>query len=310
MAPVKPKDMFVDANGIRLHYLDWGGEGPVLLFLAGMGCSAHIFSQFAPRFIDSFHVLAVDRRGHGDSDYPDNGYDVQSLTADLRGLLDALKIERVILVGHSMAYLELCRFTVLYPQRVIKLVFLDAAYDSSNPDQRAVWENNPALKMRPKWPEDGFASIQDYSTTVRRLIPSLGAIWGPVLDEEVRHSVRTTAEGKIIDKMSDAEASALQEGLKSYKPEFSSLRVPVLSFFALRDGRDFVSTDWMTPGQQQEVIEYSENTVQTYTRHWADEFRRMLPHARVVLIPNGHHYCFIKQAQLVFEEMRSFLAEP
>ena len=232
------------------------------------------------RFVDGFRVLAVDRRGHGDSDYPDSGYDVETLTADLCGLLDALKIERVILVGHSMAYVELCRFTVLYPQRVLKLVFLDAAYDSSNPDQRVVWENSPAVKMRPKWPEDGFASIQDYSATVRRLIPSLAVIWGPVLDEEVPHSVRTTAEGKVVDKMSDAEASALQDGLKDYKPEFSSLRVPVLSFFALRDGRDFVSTDWMTPAQQQEVIDYSENTVQTYTRHWADEFQRMLPHAR------------------------------
>ena len=50
------KSGFVNVNGIRLHYLDWGGEGPVLLFLAGMTCSAYIFKSFAPRFADKFHA--------------------------------------------------------------------------------------------------------------------------------------------------------------------------------------------------------------------------------------------------------------
>ncbi len=66
---------FVHVNGIHLHYLDWGGPGPVLLFLTGMGCFAHIFDRFAPRFVEDFRVLALDRRGHGDSDYPETGYD-------------------------------------------------------------------------------------------------------------------------------------------------------------------------------------------------------------------------------------------
>lgn len=78
------KSNFVSVNGIRLHYLDWGGKGPVLLFLTGMGCSAYIFGDFAPRFVDQFHVLALDRRGHGDSDYPETGYDPDTLTEDLR----------------------------------------------------------------------------------------------------------------------------------------------------------------------------------------------------------------------------------
>ena len=50
------------AGGIRLHYLDWGGSGPVLLFLTAIGCNAHIFDGFAPRFTDRFHVLALTRR--------------------------------------------------------------------------------------------------------------------------------------------------------------------------------------------------------------------------------------------------------
>ena len=101
---------FVAANGIRLHYLDWGGGGPALLFLAGRGCNGHIFDDFAPRFNGQFHVLALDRRGHGESDYPESGYDIDTLVEDIRQFLDGLRIERVILAGHSLAGVELCHF--------------------------------------------------------------------------------------------------------------------------------------------------------------------------------------------------------
>ena len=75
---------FVNVNGIRLHYLDWGGSGPALIFLTGMGSSAYIYNRFAPRFTDKFRVLGLTRRGHGDSDYPDTGYDADTLVEDIR----------------------------------------------------------------------------------------------------------------------------------------------------------------------------------------------------------------------------------
>ncbi len=102
---------YINANGTRLHYLDWGGHGPVLLFIPGMGCTAHIFDGFAPRFTDQFHVMALTRRGHGESDYPETGYDADTLAEDLKQFLDALEIEKVILAGHSMGYIELSRFS-------------------------------------------------------------------------------------------------------------------------------------------------------------------------------------------------------
>jgi non-heme chloroperoxidase len=120
------KSDFVTVNGIRLHYLDWGGSRHVLLFLTGLGLSAHIYDKFAPRFADRFHVIAMTRRGHGDSDYSAGGYDPDTLTEDLLQFMDVLKIDRAILVGHSFANIELCHFSALHPERVLKLVFLDA----------------------------------------------------------------------------------------------------------------------------------------------------------------------------------------
>ena len=129
MHPHKPKSDFVHASGIRLHYLDWGGDGQALIFLTGMGSTAYIFGDFAPRFTDKFRVLALTRRGQGDSDYPETGYDPDTLVEDIRQFMDAVNVERAILVGHSLAGVELTHFAATHPNRVEKLVYLDALDD-------------------------------------------------------------------------------------------------------------------------------------------------------------------------------------
>ena len=300
---------FVNVNGIRLHYLEWGGKGPVLLFLSGMGCSAYIFGDFAPRFVDRFHVLALDRRGHGDSDYPETGYDPDTLADDLRQFLDVLKTEQVILAGHSMSYIELCHFTALYPERVLKLVFLDAAHDNSSSESKAVFEKNPLPKIIPAWPDTDHTTNEDYINTIKTLYPAMAVIWNKVIEEQTRHTIRITTEGKVVDKMSDAISKAISDTFASYEPEYSALQVPVLSFFAIRDGFDYLSSDYMTDDQKVEVTDFFKTVLQPYIRKYIEQFRRIVPHARVVEILSGHHYCFIKQEQVVFEEMSKFLQE-
>jgi len=127
--PLPAKRGFVTVNGIRLHYLDWGGSGETILFLAGFNDSAHVYDDFAPRFTDRFHVVGLTRRGVGESDKPTGGYDASTRVEDIRQFLDALGIHIVSLIGHSMAGDELTLFATRYPQRVAKLVYLDAAYD-------------------------------------------------------------------------------------------------------------------------------------------------------------------------------------
>ena len=146
------KSDFVKVNGIRLHYLDWGGEGEVLLFLAGMGCNAHIFDHLAQRFADRFHVIALTRRGHGESDHPETGYDIDTLTEDVRQFMDALGINQAILAGHSMASVELSHFAALHPEQVLKLVFLDAAYDRSS----ASFKKHAGKESFEKYPGTGL----------------------------------------------------------------------------------------------------------------------------------------------------------
>jgi non-heme chloroperoxidase len=300
---------FVNANGNRLHYLDWGGVGPVLLFIPGLGCTAHIFDRFAPRFTDQFHVMAITRRGHGESDYPETGYDADTLAEDLRQFLDALKIDKITLAGHSMGYIELSRFALLYPDRVLKLVWIDAAYDRTSPQDKAVMAMNPAPKMMPPWPSEAITSIEDCAATVKRFYPSLAAIWGPEMEADLRANVAITPEGKVVEKMSDAISSALNATIQSYFPDYASIRAPMLSFFVLIDGYDYLSSDYMTEEQKSQVLDYFKNDRLPYYQEYIEQFRYNIPHARIVIIPNGHHYCFLKQEELVFNQMRSFLLE-
>ena len=140
------KSDFVNINGIRLHYLDWGGTGRTLIFLTSMGCSAYIFNRFAPRFTDKFRVLALTRRGQGDSDYPESGYDADTLVEDILQFLDHLNVDKAILAGHSLAGVELTHFAATHPDRVEKLIYLGALDDRRA--ESVIIEQNPLRNIK------------------------------------------------------------------------------------------------------------------------------------------------------------------
>jgi pimeloyl-ACP methyl ester carboxylesterase len=120
-------DQFAVVHGLKLQYVDWGGRGDVVLFLTGLGASAHQFDAFAPRFTANFHVLGLTRRGQGLSDKPPAGYDTATLAEDINGFLDVMRLQPVNLIAHSIGGMEMTRFAVVHPSRAAKLVYLDAA---------------------------------------------------------------------------------------------------------------------------------------------------------------------------------------
>jgi pimeloyl-ACP methyl ester carboxylesterase len=303
------KSDFVRANGINLHYLDWGGNGDVLLFLAGMGCNAHIFDHIAPRFIDKFHVMALTRRGHGESDHPETGYDIDTLAEDLRQFLDALGIEKVILAGHSMASVELSHFAALLPERVLKLIFLDAAYDRSSASYKDMVEKSPWKKLQPPGLDMDYYSPEDYFAAMKRAYPSFKLIWTEAMAEQSLHEITTAPDGKIIDRMSDAITKAINDTLTSYVPEDSKINVPTLAFYSLSKGINTISEEWMTDEQKADLINHVETRENLWTRENIEQFQRNVSHAKIIEIPRGHHYCFIQQEELVYQEMRKFLLE-
>lgn len=121
-------------DGVQLHYVDWEGNGPTVLLLAGLGDTAYIYAEAAPVLAKSFHVLALTRRGYGKSDITREGYALEDRIEDIHEFCDKLQLAKVILVGHSTAGDELTGFAGRYPQRVRGLLYLDAAYDRADPE--------------------------------------------------------------------------------------------------------------------------------------------------------------------------------
>jgi non-heme chloroperoxidase len=126
-SPHNVRFVTVDDN-VKLEVLDWGGSGRPLVFLAGLGATAHVFDDFAPKLTPEYHVYGITRRGYGASSVPGSGYTADRLGDDVLAVLDALGLARPVLVGHSIAGEELSSIASRHPERVAGLVYLDAAY--------------------------------------------------------------------------------------------------------------------------------------------------------------------------------------
>src|SRR6266700_1363691 len=113
---------------VRLEVLDWGGSGRPIILLAGGGNTPNVFDDFAPKLTAHCHVYGITRRGFGASGYSATDHPADRLGDDAVAVIDALNLKRPILVGHSIAGVELSSVANNHPDRVAGLVYLDAAY--------------------------------------------------------------------------------------------------------------------------------------------------------------------------------------
>lgn len=115
-------------KGVALEVIDWGGSGRPLVLLTGLGDTAHGFKRFAGRLTSAYHVYGITRRGNGLSSAPESGYSGDRLGDDVLAVIDALKLDRPVLVGHSIAGQEMSSVGSRHPEKIAGLIYLDAAY--------------------------------------------------------------------------------------------------------------------------------------------------------------------------------------
>lgn len=116
------------APNVDLETLDWGGRGRPIVLLAGGGNTAHVFDDFAVKLTDRYHVYGITRRGSPPSGVPEDGYSGDQMGDDVLAAIDALRLKRPVLVGHSFAGQEMSNVATRHPERVAALIYLDAMH--------------------------------------------------------------------------------------------------------------------------------------------------------------------------------------
>ena len=118
----------LQVNGLALHALEWGEPGrPAIGFLHGGSAHAHWFDAVVPALGDRYHVISLDQRGHGASQWaPRPAYATEDFAGDLVGVMDALGWRRMTVIGHSMGGHNAMAFAAWHPERVERLVVIDS----------------------------------------------------------------------------------------------------------------------------------------------------------------------------------------
>ena len=285
--------------GVQLEVLDFGGSGETMVLLTGLGDNAHVWDGFAYEFTDYFRVIGITRRGFGRSDQPEDGYDVRTRARDDIKVLDHFGIDKAVFVGHSLAGSELSQLGLAYPDRVDKLLYLDAA----DLAERFVFPEEPA---GPPYTDEDGRSLPVYQAASGRLEgfrrPNAAACNGFVFD----------SSGMIVDSVSPQDISdKLLASVKKQRPtNWRKIKAPRLGIFATFTLEDLLPWYWYLSPDQQEVfdrawppiVEWHEDTIQRFRGHAPDH-----PEPIVRELPGAPHYIYISNEAFVVREMREFL---
>lgn len=122
-------DHYVEAGKLRLHYIDYGTAGrPAMLCIHGGAAHGHWFDYVAAGFTPDYHVLAMDQRGHGDSEWVENpDYSYYDYASDIDKVAAKLDLRDFVLVGHSMGGMVSLIYAATFPGRMKKLVIIDTS---------------------------------------------------------------------------------------------------------------------------------------------------------------------------------------
>lgn len=287
------------APDVRLEVLDWGGSGPAMFFLAGIGGTPHAFDDFAPQFRDRFRVYGVTRRGFGASSQAADGYDAATRARDVITVLDSLGVERAILVGHSFAGDELSKIGAHHPRRVRALVYLDAY------DYPPGWQIQPPRGAFPEMTPADSASPGAVSAYFRRVI-GIG-----LPEAEVRAYFSFGADGRLTnDSLTQAKATAAGRAMAGgERSAYARIAAPALAIYTDNYSASRLFTGHATfDVERREAAERYIVAFNAWQSGIQNRFRTEVAGGRTLIIPGAHHYIFISHADRVEREMRDFLA--
>lgn len=266
-------DGYVDANGVRLHYLDWGRpEQPPLMFLHGGSAHARWWDFVVPHLADRYRCIALDLRGHGDSSWSDSAdYTLAAHAGDVAALIEALSLDDVGLIGHSFGGFVAMTLAGTAGPRLSALVIVD-----SRP--RITVRSARFLDALRKLPQARYTSLDE---ALRRfqLLPSENTARREIFEHIVRHGVVRRPDGTWTLKF-DRRAMAGNPA-QDLSPALAAADCPIL---AVR-------------GEHSPIVSVAALA----------EFPAVNPRAVTVEVPGAHHHLMLDRPAELAQVIRSFL---
>jgi pimeloyl-ACP methyl ester carboxylesterase len=189
-------DEFIIAGDVTLHYVQWGEQGPPIVCVHGLTANAFCFQSYADELASDHRVIAYDLRGRGDSDKLEDGYSIPIHTDDLSELIDELGLERPIIIGHSLGALIALNFAAQYPDKLSKLVLVDAGAPLpwKTPAEQPLWLTTAISRLG--------VPVASYDEYIARLkaAPFLGPYWNEYVDLYFKHDVYPNSDGTVASK--------------------------------------------------------------------------------------------------------------
>lgn len=272
---VEPREHTSEARGLRFHYVEWGEPGaPAIVLLHGVSAMCRIWDPLARALQGRYHLLALDQRGHGDTEWPaEPAYSTEDYVADLEALVDAWGLERFGLIGLSMGAMNAIAYTARHQERISHLISVDIR-PAVNPDKR------PNRQQDRHTAEDGHPTLPSLDAAF--IARKLGHPHTP--DESLRHHVQHQ-----LKQREDGQWTYKHDPRVSYhwRPgnlwaELPAIRVPVL---IIRGGKSYV-----LPADV------------------AEQMRDAFPNAELVTIDEAAHTVPEDRPQEFIEAVDSFLS--
>jgi pimeloyl-ACP methyl ester carboxylesterase len=262
-------------GGLALHALEWGEPGrPALCFLHGGSAHAHWFDAVVPAFVDRYHVLSLDQRGHGASQWaPDPAYASEDFARDLVGVMDALGWVRMTVAGHSMGGHNAMAFAAWHPERVERLVVVDSRPAIPAERLQTMHRRGDRGPMRHETFESALKSF--------RLLPR-ETVADPRLLEHLAREGITEREGRFLYR---------------FDPACNGRRRPTDGWALLER---ITAPTLLVRGEHSPIL----------PREMAADMLARLPRARLVEIPGTYHHLVLDAPIAFTKALDEFLSRP
>ena len=282
-----PSEEWVTVDGLSFHYRDWGGSGQPIVLLHGLASTCHIWDMVAPILAQDHAVIAVDQRGHGESDKPDAGYDIATVTDDALGVIQQLGGEPPIVIGHSWGGSVALNLAVEAPESVKGLAWVDGGM--INVSNRYPNVEDAKIEMAP--PDFTGVKVDSFLERVRSRHADTGM--SPEVADIVMANFEILEDQTIKARLSRANHLRIIEALWDHKPKelYSQVQCPVLIMPARQD-----------------------NNLATHERGkrrlmLVEEAEERLPKSKTVWLEDSIHDVPIQRPELVADVIKSHLSE-